>query len=503
MNKYLWPFFIGYMVVMVLVGIYATKITKSEDDYATARKCYPWWVIGLIIPATFSSGGTFMGSGGMAYGIGFPSFWYFLLYPIGGYLGMALLARFARGMNTINARTVPEYLGARYQSDVLRVISSILAIFLCFYIAGQIIAAGTIFSMLMGVSYKGAIWISAAAILLYITFGGAHADFLTDSIQSVVMILIAIVCVVVFVFGVGLEGGGGMFAVGERIAAIAPELGPDSLFNPNNNQYNGWFPVIMMFFAHVPFILLPHFGVKWAGLNKLSDMPKALWMSAIVGLLFAFGAPLPGLLARAVLATPLDRADMALPAIFGHLFPDYITALLIVGILCAVMSTADGLFLTISQIFANDLYRLTFAPKLSHSEQQIERNSKWIARVVVVLAAVVSVLMVYNPPPYLTLFHWLGIGGVVAGISGPLLIGILWRGVTKTAVTISFIVNVSLYAILVIGFDWAGMTATGITFIFSSICTILFSLVTTGEFSDEHLVRFGFPPRETGKQVSL
>ena len=68
---------------------------------------------------------------------------------------------------------------------------------------------------------------------------------------------------------------------------------------------------------------------------------------------------LGGILARAVLGDTLFDDGMnpnqALPMLFIELFPTWLAALIGVGILAAIMSTADGLVVSSSQIIANDI----------------------------------------------------------------------------------------------------------------------------------------------------
>ena len=73
------------------------------------------------------------------------------------------------------------------------------------------------------------------------------------------------------------------------------------------------------------------------------------------------GHSLGGMLARAVLGDVLLQegasANEALPKLFIELFPTWLAALIGVGVLAAIMSTADGLVIAASQIIANDIYR--------------------------------------------------------------------------------------------------------------------------------------------------
>ena len=104
-----------------------------------------------------------------------------------------------------------------------------------------------------------------------------------------------------------------------------------------------------------------------------------------------------------------------------------------VGVLSAVMSTADGLVVSSSQIIANDLYRRTIAPimhpNLSQQEldQRVLKISRWsTVAVLAICAAMAWSLMDVN----VSLVVWIGVGGMMAAFAGPLVLGALWSGVT-------------------------------------------------------------------------
>ena len=47
-----------------------------------------------------------------------------------------------------------------------------------------------------------------------------------------------------------------------------------------------------------------------------------------------------------------------------------------------------------------------------------------------------------------TLLIWLGLGGMMAGLTGPLILGALWKGVTRTGALIGFLGGAGLFALL-------------------------------------------------------
>lgn len=106
-----------------------------------------------------------------------------------------------------------------------------------------------------------------------------------------------------------------------------------------------------------------------------------------------------GLIARAIMGSVLFLSELgnnqALPALFIEIFPTWIAALLGVGVLAAVMSTADGLLVTSSQVIANDLYRRTFARRwhAGWSDDQVEAMTLKISRMATCVTLVVSTLL--------------------------------------------------------------------------------------------------------------
>lgn len=488
-NIFIYIYIALYVAFLIGVGILAARKTKNMDDYATARKCYPWWVIGLIMPATFASGSTFLGCGGMAYGIGFPAFWYFLGYPLAGYLGMSVLGRFTAALNRIGVRSIPEFLGKRYKSDGLRLIAGCVTFGMLFLIAGQFVASATILETLFGLDYRIGVVISAVLMLAYITIGGAHADFMTNTVQAIIMCIVSLCCLGLFAKFV--MGYGGLDAFAERLANINPELSPASIFNSSSGQYSGWFPVTMIFFSHFAYMFLPHFGIKMAGLDKVRDMPKAIILASIVGTGFVVFAPLPGLVGPIELPG-LARSDMAVPAMFQAFTPDWLSAFLIIGIFCAIMSTGAGIFVTLSQVTANDFYRLTFAPKWGHDAERVERTVKIITRITIFAVAILGAAIVWTPPKYMTLFLWLGIGIVISGMVGPILIGMFWAKTTRTAAYVCAVLGSALYIIMTVVLAWNGMTAAGISFIIGIVITYVVSKMTSDSMSAEYLRDIGF-----------
>ncbi|MCH8495424.1 MAG: sodium:solute symporter family protein [Balneolales bacterium] len=478
-GNWAWFWLIFFVTGTMGLGIYAMTKTKTDEDFAVARKSYGPWLLVLALASTVASGATFMGIPGMAYSKGFPALWYPAIYPIGIYIGLILSVQLIkRAGDMFRSNSLPEFLGQRFNSDFLRIGFALLSLLLIYYIAAQVVAAATTFEVLLGVDYRLGVIVTVLVIGIYITIGGSHADILTDAFQGGLMLLIAILITGLFIFGVGFDGGG-VSAINASLEAQDSTLGWSNYFSPGDPIFGSFILVMLMFIAHLPFAMNPHIGNKAFALKDSKQLRTFLLLVIPIGSILGF-AVLGGLHARALLGPEL-RPDAAIPALFVELFPPALAGFLGIAILSAIVSTADGLFVSVAVIFSNDLYRKTFAkrihPKKSHSE--IDKYALGISRVATIGTVLVAIALAWNPPEFLAVLLWVGVGGIMSGAAGPLVIGSIWRRSTPTAAIASFLTGVISYAIIYVGIGWQNpFGAAGVCVILASIVMVVVSLFT-------------------------
>lgn len=429
-----WIFLVLYVGMMVGIGVYAQRKIVHADDFATARGSYGPFFLALAFAASTASGATFLGSPALSYEWGLAANWGNFLYPMGVYLGVLISMRLiSTAGNRFGNRSIPEYLGDRYQSEGIRVLVSLLSLVLFFYLAGQLVSGVVMFEIMLGLDSTWALIITTCVLLFYVVLGGAHADILTDGVQGFMMLLLALVVIVMTALGVGIEGGfSGMIEnLRDQDRHLATAL------NPQTALYHSWWSIFVIAFAHMPLGLLPHLGNKLWALQSGGDRMQFVKLATIFGITLGMMG-LGGLLARAHFgdALYLDGANpnQSLPMLFIELFPTWLAALIGVGVLSAIMSTADGLVVSSSQIVANDIYRRTIVP-LTHpdiSEAQLDHRILVISRVSTVVILILCLAMAWALMDInVALIVWIGVGGMMAAFAGPLVIGALWQGVTR------------------------------------------------------------------------
>ena len=425
-----WVFLLGYIAMMLYFGIVGQKKVGNADDFATARGSYGPLFLAFAFAATTASGATFVGFPGIGYDAGLSAIWSVFLYPIGVYLGVLICLRLVSSSgNEFGSRSIPEYLGTRYQSDLIRILVSLFSLSLFFYLAGQLVSGIVMFEIMLGVSPALALGITALVLLVYVVMGGAHADILTDGVQGAIMVAVGLLVTVLFLVGYGVEGG--LTGLIDQLEATDENL--VSMINTENVLYHSWWSVLAVLLAHIPLGMLPHIG------NKLWALKDPKQRMSFIRLAFAFGLilgmlGLGGIMARVILGEGVN-GNQALALLFIELFPTWLAALLGVGILAAVMSTADGLVVSSSQIVANDIYRLSIVPRyFSHlSEEEVEKRVLNISRIATVVIMLLCTVLAWSMLDMnVTIIVWVGTGCMMAAFAGPLILGAMWKGVTKT-----------------------------------------------------------------------
>lgn len=460
-----WVFLVLYVGAMVGFGYLGSRRVAGADDFATARRGYGPLLLALAFASTAASGATFLGLPGLTYRYGMSTLWIAFCYPVGVYLGILICQRtIGRYGNAAGARSIPEFLGERYRSETLRLSAAVFSLILLFYLASQLVSGLVMFEMMLGLPQAWAMGITTVVLLAYVTLGGAHADILTDGAQGLLMVALAAGIAMLFFFGVGAGGFGALI---EGLRARDPQL--LAPFNPADSTTASIWSAITVTVAHVPLGLLPHIG------NKLWALKDERSQTRFVTLAFAFGILLPaitlgGMNARVVLGDDLFEAaggaNNALPALFIRLFPSWLAALLGVGILSAIMSTADGLVVSTSQVFANDIYRRSLAPRLhpSITPEALDRNVLRISRIMTAVSILGAAALGWMTMDMnVVLLMWIGVGGFVAALMGPLVVGSVWFGVTRAGALAGFWAGAATF-VLIRGEIVSGLWLAGTAF---------------------------------------
>lgn len=209
-----------YLLAIFGVGIYCNKFNKGLDDYLVAgRRLGVGLATGTLV-ATYFGGGYVIGVGGEAFSTGLSAYW----SPIAGGLGILAVCLILKKMEGMKLYTVTEIVERRYNSSVLRLLTTILSLLaLIGILASQVTSAGSVIASLGFGSLTTCSIIAAAFFIGFTAFGGMWAVTVTDFVQIVVA-AVGLIAATIFT----IVKSGGWAAIVEKIAATNP---PDNYYN--------------------------------------------------------------------------------------------------------------------------------------------------------------------------------------------------------------------------------------------------------------------------------
>jgi cation/acetate symporter len=181
---------IGYLFLLATVTLYAGigMLSRTSDaaEYYVAGRRVPAMYNGMATGADWMSAASFIGMAGTLYLNGFGG----LAYIIGWTGGYCLVALFlAPYLRKFGQFTIPDFLGARYDGNLPRVIGAIAAILCSFtYVVAQVYGIGLITTRLTGLAFEMGIFAGLTGILVCSFLGGMRAVTWTQVAQYVILI---------------------------------------------------------------------------------------------------------------------------------------------------------------------------------------------------------------------------------------------------------------------------------------------------------------------------
>ena len=189
---------IGYIflgaTVLLYAGIGVMSRTNDAAEYYVAGRRVPALYNGMATGADWMSAASFIGMAGTLYLTGYSGL-AFIMGWTGGYCLVALfLAPYLRKFGQF---TIPDFLGARYDGNLPRLLGIIAAILCSFtYVVAQIYGVGLITTRLSGVPFELGIFLGLGGILVCSFLGGMRAVTWTQVAQYIILIIAYLIPVI-------------------------------------------------------------------------------------------------------------------------------------------------------------------------------------------------------------------------------------------------------------------------------------------------------------------
>ncbi|MFN1835619.1 sodium/proline symporter [Balneola sp. MJW-20] len=418
--------FIGYLVLLIGIGIYASRFSSAgiSEFFIGGRKMNRL-VVALSAVVSGRSAWLLLGVTGMAYTQGASALWAAFGYIV---VEWFLFMYYARRLRLFSEKydciTVPDFFAERFddKNGLLRLILVfIFLVFMVSYVSAQFVAGGKAFASSFGLTQNTGVILTAIIILLYTVLGGFLAVSLTDTIQAFFMI-IALVCLPLIAIQ---DLGGWQVFITELSLQDATMIDPMALG----------------FGAFIGFVGIglgspgnPHILSRYMAIDDAKQLKYAAVVGTIWNVMMAGGAVLIGMVGRVyfpeVSMLPGADTENLYPLLAQQQLHPILFGVVVASIFAAIMSTADSQLLVAASSVVRDVY-----DKLLKKDEEIPQKKLVLySRLVVVLlvmAALVFGLVAQNIVFWLVLFAWAGLGASIGPTS---ILALYWKKTTKAGI---------------------------------------------------------------------
>ncbi len=435
----------AYMLLCIVVGVWALRRTKSTHDFFMAGRDLGVMVTAFAVFSSTLSGFGFVGGPGLVYAMGMSSVWMVVCSLIGYNLSFVLLAKRIRLFAELrDAVSLPDVVAMRYGSEATRFFTA-LAILLGVlgYLATQVLAMSVVLrDILIETEYFAEISliacasISCAILVFYSVTGGIVASVYTDLIQGGVMIVAALL----IFFTVMFTYDNGFLEISQIIEEDNPAaIGPWGTLGMIGCM--SW-----MFMFGLGGAGQPHVITKMMMNKKVRDA-RFIMPVSIFGYFFAALLWISiGLVMRALVLSgqhpELASPDGAAPQFLQNYAHPVLAGIVFAGLFAAIMSTADAFLNIGTAAVIHDI------PK---SFGKTVKNELLWARITTVLLTVCASVFAFYTGDLVAILGAFGWGTFAAALVPTVAIGFNWKRATPTAAVAAIVSGLLVNFIVKIG----------------------------------------------------
>lgn len=375
-SNLLW-FVVIYLGVSIAIGLIAAMRVHTTQDYITAGRHLPIYVVFAAVFATWFGAETVLGISATFVREGLSGL---ISDPFGASLCLILVGLFfARPLYRMNLLTIGDFYRRRYDRPVELIASICIALSYLGWVSAQITALGLVFDVLSSgaISREWGMVIGASVVLVYTLFGGMWSVAVTTFIQMIII-----------VFGLLYIG----YLVSDMTGGVAPVLRHAAAAG----KFEFWpkfAPAEMIGFIAALVTMglgsIPQQDV-FQRVNSSKTENTAIYGTILGGIAYFLFAAVPlYLVYSATIIDPelvkglIDKdPQLILPTFIGNHLPLGAQIVFYGALLSVIMSTASGTLLAPSVTIAENVLKAQF-------RDLTDRQFLWMTRCVVVCFAIV------------------------------------------------------------------------------------------------------------------
>ncbi len=330
---------LGYVVVQLLIGLWAARRVRTEDDFLVAGRKLGTWTVAMSVFATWFGAETCISAAGQihAEGLGVNS-----VEPFG--FGMCLVAMgllLAAPLWRRGITTLADLFRQRFGMPTERLAAIVTIPASVLWAAAQIRAFGEILSASTGMSVATTVAIASILAIVYTGIGGLLADVVTDVVQGIVLVLGLFV-----LLACSVTHAGGVAEFCAQISNAPPRPAPAG---------GMWLETVETWaLVVIGSLVAQEIVARTLAAQSASSARRGALFG---GMLYLAVGSIPVLLALANRGAvgSLEHADGFLPTLAQQQLPTVLFVVFAGALVSAILSTVDSALLAAAAIFARNL----------------------------------------------------------------------------------------------------------------------------------------------------
>src|SRR5438552_2840688 len=428
---------VAYFAMVLGIGFYLKRFTKTGDDFFLAGRDMTSWVAGLSFVAANLGALELMGWAASAYQYGIlAAHWYWIgAIPAMLFLGIVMMPFYYIS----KTHSVPGYLRLRF-GESSRTLAAISFAFMTVLMSGiNMYSMALVMKVVLGWNINFSIWVSSLTVAVYVALGGLRSAIFNEVLQFILIWAGALLIPIL-----GLVEAGGWSNLKLQIAQNAsPQYTHlwSTLGSFDNNPMGIHWTGIVFGLGFI--ISFGYWTTDFLVVQRVlaaKDLRSAK-LAPIIGAAFKMLVPfiviLPGLLGLAVLPMKLTGETMAV-ATGGHSYNEVLPLMLarycgpgllglgITALIAGFMSGMAGNVSAFTTVWTYDIYRALL--KKNESDAHYVNMGRWCT----ILGVLISVGTAYLVMQFASIMDYVQalFSFFVAPLFGTVILGMLWKRAT-------------------------------------------------------------------------
>lgn len=450
--------FLVFVALTLVITYFSAKKATGSAAYFAAGRSIKGWQNGLAVAGDYMSAASFLGISGIICMSGYDGFMYSVGFLV-AYLTVLLLV--AEPLRNAGKYTMADLLAYRLNQRPVRAMASLSTLTVStFYMIAQMVGAGGIIKVLIGIDFVPSVIGVGVLMLVYVVFGGMLATTWVQIIKAILLMggAFALSWMVLSKHDFSLT----TFFDSVSQATYGGSQPAKNLLDPGlvygATATNPWGALdfvslalgLVLGTAGLPHILVRFYTVPDAKTARVS----VIWATAIIGVFyilttfFGFGA--------ATILTmgdiPLDAAgkpdgNMVAPILARVLGGEWFFAFISAVAFATILAVVAGLTMSASTSFAHDFYTNV----IHHGKEKTQGEEVRVARITAFVVGAVSIFLAIKLRS-LNVAFLVGLAFAVAASANlpVILFSVFWKRFNTTGAVTGLLVGLGSSILLIL-----------------------------------------------------